>query len=163
VAVSADHGESFGQHNQRIHSFSVYEQAVHVPLVLLHPSLRGEQPARVADVAQHIDLAPTFLDALGIEAPADWQGRSLLRRTGEDRRAYFVATGNQVVLGLRDGGYKYHYYLADGREELFNLAADPGEMHNLAGKEGDRCSVYKRKLGGLVSYQRRFLAEHAAK
>src|SRR6185503_5542699 len=134
VAITADHGESFGQHNQRIHSFSVYESAVHVPLVLLHPSLRDEQPPRVADVARHIDIVPTLLDSLGIEAPADWQGRSLLRPedrgagfqpagkpdAGPGRSAYFFATGNQVILGLRDGPYKYHYHLSTGHEELFD-------------------------------------------
>ncbi len=175
VAVTSDHGESFGQHNQRIHSFSVYESAVHVPLVLLHPRLRGEQPPRVADVARHIDIAPTLLAALGIAAPADWQGESLMpwhghpahaSRAGSpcrDRRAYFFATGNQVVLGLRDGPYKYHYHLSTGHEELFDLTADPGENDNLAADQKGRCAAYKRKLGGFVSYQRRFLAEHRAK
>lgn len=158
VAVTADHGESFGQHNQTIHSFSVYEQAVHVPLILLHPRLRDTQPARVADVAQHIDIAPTLLDAVGIARPPAWQGRSLLRpEERADHRAYFFATGNQVVLGLRDGPFKYHYYLADGREELFDLAADLGETSNLAEEQADRCAAYRRKLGGFVQYQRRFL------
>jgi arylsulfatase A-like enzyme len=178
VAVTADHGESFGQHNQRIHSFSVYESAVHVPLVLLHAALRNEQPPRVADVARHIDIAPTLLDALGIEAPADWQGRSLLtwgrrsylpdRQEGPPHEppqntAYFFATGNQVILGLRRGQYKYHYHLATGHEELFDLSADPGETTNLAAEDQQRCAAYKRKLGGFVSYQRRFLAEHRAR
>jgi arylsulfatase A-like enzyme len=183
VAVTSDHGESFGQHNQRIHSFSVYESAVHVPLVLLHPELREEQPPRIADVAGHIDVAPTLLAALGIDAPADWQGRSLLRSAGfqpaqigevgavddsleacaTDRRIYFFATGNQVILGLRDGPFKYHYHLSTGHEELFELPSDPGEMHNLAAEQPDRCAAYKRKLGGFVSYQRRFMAEHRAK
>ncbi len=178
VAVTADHGESFGQHNQRIHSFSVYESAVHVPLVLLHPRLRDDHPPRVADVARHIDIAPTLLAALGIDAPADWQGESLLSWHGHpahasraasagslrhDRRAYFFATGNQVILGLRDGPYKYHYHLSTGHEELFDLTADPGETENLAADHETRCADYKRKLGGFVSYQRRFLAERRAK
>jgi arylsulfatase A-like enzyme len=137
--------------------------------VLLHPALRDDQPPRVPDVAQHIDIAPTLLDVLGIEPPADWQGRSLLRReeTANDLsrggRAYFIATGNQVVLGLRDGPYKYHYYLSSGHEELFDLTGDAAEMHNLAALRPDRCAGYKRKLGGLVSHQRRFLARHSAK
>jgi arylsulfatase A-like enzyme len=176
VVVTADHGESFGQHNQRIHSFSLYEPAVHVPLVLLYPALRGQHPPRVTEVAGHIDIAPTLLDALGIEAPADWQGCSLLRRgAGQpadvgrsatpsyDRRIYFFATGNQVVLGLRDGPYKYHYHLATAHEELFDLSADRAELHNLASDDPARCVGYKRKLGGFVSYQRRFLAEHRAR
>jgi arylsulfatase A-like enzyme len=169
VAVTSDHGESFGQHNQRIHSFSVYESAVHVPLVLLHPELREEQPPRIADVAGHIDVAPTLLAAL---RSAGFQPAQIgevgavddsLEACATDRRIYFFATGNQVILGLRDGPFKYHYHLSTGHEELFELPSDPGEMHNLAAEQPDRCATYKRKLGGFVSYQRRFMAEHRAK
>ena len=77
VAITSDHGESFGQHNQMQHAFGVYEQTVHVPLVMLHPALE-EMPRRSPAVARHLDIAPTLLDSLDIPAPAEWQGRSLL-------------------------------------------------------------------------------------
>ncbi|MEX2559222.1 MAG: sulfatase [Pirellulales bacterium] len=158
VVVTSDHGESFGQHNQRVHSFGVYEQTVHVPLLVLHPSL-AELPRRNAALAQHIDIAPTILDLLGIPAPAEWQGRSLF--SGPPReRAYFLAVGNEVVLGLRDGRFKYHYYVDTTREELFDLEADPGELTNLADCERDRCRSYRSRLGGMVAHQRAYLARH---
>ena len=72
VVVTSDHGESFGQHNQRIHSFCIYEPAVHVPLVLLHPALK-EAPRRVDSIVQHIDIAPTLLDWLGHERPVQFR------------------------------------------------------------------------------------------
>ena len=161
IAVTADHGESFGQHNQRTHSFGIYEPTVHVPLVLLHPSLK-DFPRRQAAVGRHLDIAPTLLDLIGVPAPGEWQGASLLR-PGSPERVYFLSVGNEVVLGLRDGDYKYHYYVDTARQELFHLADDPGELRNLADDEPDRSAGYRHRLGGWVSCQREFLAEHGVK
>ncbi|MHB1034862.1 MAG: LTA synthase family protein [Pirellulales bacterium] len=162
IAVTGDHGEAFGQHGQRVHSFGVYEENVHVPLVLLYPGLvdaRVDKPP-MAPVRQQIDLAPTLLDLVGVSAPQAWQGRSVF---GPERpRAYFFTVGNEVLIGLREGNLKYHYCVETGREELFDLAADPREMDNLAPRQPERCKVYRNRVGGLVQFQRRFLAEHGA-
>ena len=161
IAVTADHGESFGQHNQRTHSFGIYEQTVHVPLVLLHASLK-ELPGRNENVGRHIDVAPTLLDVLNIPVPDGWQGASLFR-SRDDQRAYFLSVGNEVVLGLRDDRYKYHYYVDTSQEELFDLATDPAESQNLATAEPERAREYRRRLGGWVTYQREFLAKHGVR
>ncbi|HWB14595.1 MAG TPA: sulfatase-like hydrolase/transferase [Pirellulales bacterium] len=160
IAITADHGESFGEHNQRTHSFGIYEQTVHVPLVLLHASLK-DMPRRDDNVGRHIDIAPTLLDLLNVPAPAVWQGRSLFRE--RDRRAYFLSVGNEVVLGLRDGRYKYHYYVDTSLEELFDLQTDRAESQNLATAEPERARQYRRRLGGWVTYQREFLAKHGVR
>jgi arylsulfatase A-like enzyme len=160
VAVTSDHGESFGQHGQRVHSFGIYEPTVHVPLVLLHPSLK-DMPRRSQRVGRHVDIAPTLLGLLGVPAPAAWQGRNLLvENEGEANRAYFLCVGNEVVLGLREGDLKYHYYVDTAREELFDLAKDPAEEHSLARKQPERCREFRARLGGMVTYQREFLAKH---
>jgi phosphoglycerol transferase MdoB-like AlkP superfamily enzyme len=161
IVVTTDHGESFGQHNQREHMFGVYQPNVHIPLVLLHPSLAG-LPKRIAGVREQIDLAPTILDLLGYEAPPQWQGRNLFRRS-QGRPAYFMCVGNSVVLGLRDENLKYHYYVDSGSEELFDLSTDPGEQHNLASQDPARCAEYRQRVGGLVQYQRRYLAQHGVR
>ncbi|HQU43722.1 MAG TPA: sulfatase-like hydrolase/transferase [Pirellulales bacterium] len=161
VAVTGDHGESFGQHNLRTHSFGIYEQAVHVPLVLLHPGL-SEMPRQNDNVGRHIDVAPTLLDVLNVPAPQEWQGESLFRER-DGQRAYFLSVGHEVVLGLRDGQYKYHYYVDTSHEELFDLSRDPREMENLATAEPERVRAYRARLGGWVTYQREFLAKHGVR
>lgn len=160
VAITADHGESFGEHGQRMHSFCQYEQDVHVPLVLLYEGFAG-QARREASIGQHIDIAPTLLHLLGIDPPQQWQGQSLFD-TNRLPRAYFISVGNEVVLGVRDGPYKYSYYVDDRREELFDLSTDPKETRNLAESQPERCRGLRARVAGLVSYQRAFLARHGA-
>jgi arylsulfatase A-like enzyme len=160
VVITSDHGEAFGQHNQRSHNFGVYEPNVHIPLVMLHPSLK-DLPRRIESPREQIDLAPTVLDMLGYKSPGVWQGRNLFR-PDDGRPAYFYCVGNCVVLGLRDGAYKYHFYVDSGEEELFDMKADPRETKNIAAKHPDRCRDYQRRVGGLARYQRIFLAKHGS-
>lgn len=160
VIVTSDNGEAFGQHNQRSHNFGIYECNVHLPLVLFHPSLKS-YPRRIEAPREQIDIAPTMLDALNIPSPAVWQGRNLFRQ-GDDRPAYFFCVGNDVQIGLRHGKWKYHYYVGSDEEELFDVAADPGEKHNLAQDHPDLCAGYRKRVAGLAKYQRPFLRAHGA-
>jgi phosphoglycerol transferase MdoB-like AlkP superfamily enzyme len=160
IIITGDNGEAFGQHNQRTHNFGVYDCNVHLPLVMLHPSLKN-MPRRAHGPREQIDLAPTVLDFLGIKSPGVWQGRNLFR-PDDDRPAYFYCVGNSVVVGLRHGPYKYHFYVDSGLEELFDVGADPREAINLALQHPERCRDYRRRVGGLARYQRRFLAEHGS-
>jgi arylsulfatase A-like enzyme len=157
VVITADHGEAFGQHGQWTHGFGVYEPNVRVPLVLLHPSLRGA-PRRVAELRQAVDVPPTITRLLRVPGSFLWQGNDLFRDDDRAQRAYFFSLGRNVVLGLRDGPFKYHYYVRTGREELYDLHRDPGEEHNLAAAHPQRCREYRRRVGGFVQHQRQFLA-----
>jgi lipoteichoic acid synthase len=160
VAITGDHGEVFGQHGQRVHSFGIYQENVRVPVVLLHPSLAAG-PRRYADVSQQIDLPATLLGMLDVPAHESWQGRDLLHE-GALPRAYFFSTGNEVLLGLREGNLKYHYHVTGGHEELFDLAADPRESVNVAARHPEKCTEFRRRVGGLVRAQREFLAAHGS-
>jgi arylsulfatase A-like enzyme len=160
VVVTSDHGESFGQHSQWVHGFGVYQPQIVVPLVMFHPSLR-DMPRRTSDVRQQIDIAPTLLHLLGRPIPADWQGQSLFA-SGQPR-AYFSALGVRFNFGLRDGKYKYHYYINSGVDELFDLSSDPDELTDLAASHPELCRQYRRRLAGLVRYQTRYLSQRGVK
>ena len=88
VVFTSDHGEAFGEHGVFLHD-DLYRETLHVPLVLRFP---GRLPAgrRVDARARLLDLMPTVLDLLGVPAPADVQGRSLVplvaRRDRRPRR-----------------------------------------------------------------------------
>ncbi len=148
LVVTADHGESFGQHAQRIHSFALYEPAVRVPLVLLYPgwSRPGEQ---VNHVVQQVDLLPSLLQWLGVPLPAELDGWHL-GAAAPGRVVPLVATGNGILFGARQGPWKYHYHLESGREELYRLDRDPGERANLARQHPRRCEQLRRAATQLL-------------
>jgi phosphoglycerol transferase MdoB-like AlkP superfamily enzyme len=77
VVVFGDHGQAFGQHPGNFaHSLALYEENVGVPLIF---SVPGAGAARIARTASLVDVAPTVLERLGVEAPAEVEGASLLR------------------------------------------------------------------------------------
>src|SRR5262245_37073788 len=75
VVVVGDHGESLGEHEEQSHGFFIYDADVHIPLILAGPGV----PERVVnDQVRIVDVMPTVLDLLGVEAPGAVQGKSLL-------------------------------------------------------------------------------------
>ena len=162
VVVVGDHGEAFGQHDQWVHASQLYEENVHVPLVLMNPELfHGEQLPVVGGL---IDVAPTVLETLGFTAPPGWQGRSLwtTRRSG---RVYFFASRSDHLFGLREGDTKVIYDAEDGHFEIYDLSTDPRETVNLARKRRAAIPLWEQRLATWVQYQagmmRRLAAEKA--
>ncbi len=111
--IFGDHGEAFGQHPGNFgHTIFIYEENVHVPFFIVAPGLI-QDPVRVGRVASLIDAAPTILDLLGIAAPPDYQGSSLLN--AEPRMALFFTDYSLAFLGLRDGDWKFIHDVESGR------------------------------------------------
>jgi arylsulfatase A-like enzyme len=75
VVVTADHGEEFKDHGFMGHDFTLYDEVIRVPLIVLAPGARA--PAQRREVVELIDVAPTVLDVAGIAPPASFVGRSL--------------------------------------------------------------------------------------
>jgi lipoteichoic acid synthase len=67
VVVAGDHGEAFGQHGQLTHASHVYDENVHVPLLLVGPGLDARRQATIAGL---VDIAPTVLHLAGLSSPA---------------------------------------------------------------------------------------------
>jgi len=140
VVFTSDHGESLGAHGELTHGLLAYDATLHVPLLLAGPGVPSG--ARSEVLARQIDVAPTLLDALGLDVPPELPGRSLLPRRGvpdppdEDVWDYFESRGPVVSLGwapiegVRNGRWKYTAKPLP--EELYDVIADPREEDNRA-------------------------------
>jgi arylsulfatase A-like enzyme len=154
--VFGDHGEAFGQHEGNYgHTFNLYDENVHVPMLIAAPGLVVRQ-VRSRRVVSLVDVAPTVLDLAGLPAPEIYQGQSMLAPGA--RMALFFADYSLRWIGLRDGSLKVIHALDSGRSSLFDLDADPGERVNLADRHSERVRWYVENLKGWSAAQKQRFA-----
>jgi arylsulfatase A-like enzyme/Tfp pilus assembly protein PilF len=140
VVLTADHGESLGEHGEMTHGIFAYEPTLRVPLVIHAPRLW--RPRVVAPPVRHVDVLPTVLDALGLAAPADLAGHSLLPALAGSAPPAAPVYFESLSSAKNRGWAPLFGTVAEGRKyvdlplpELYDLAADPGETRNLAATE----------------------------
>jgi arylsulfatase A-like enzyme/Flp pilus assembly protein TadD len=130
IVLTADHGESLGEHGETTHGLFAYNATLSVPLVF---NARPFSPATIDVPVSHADLMPTILDLVGVPLAAPVDGQSLARTPPADRPLYFEALdaslthGWAPLRGIMQGGWKY-IDLPDA--ELYELPADPRELRN---------------------------------
>ncbi|MGN0086463.1 MAG: sulfatase [Alloprevotella sp.] len=143
VVYTSDQGFYMGEHGWFDKRF-IYEESLSTPLVMRLPkSLKAK--GDISEPVQNIDYAPTFLDLAGAPIPDDIQGRSLLpllqgKHPKSWRKAvyyhYYEYPAEHAVkrhYGIRttDGWKLVHFYNDIDAWELYNLNADPKELHNI--------------------------------
>ena len=147
IALTSDHGESLGAHGENTHGIFIYDETIHVPLVikLPHGATTGKRIEARVELA---DIVPTVLGSVGIGVPEAVQGQSLLgflkpgsvegdaaAAAWQDRGAYSQADYGHLAFAwsaeqsLRSGKY---LYIQAPRRELYDDAVDPRAAHNLA-------------------------------
>jgi arylsulfatase len=139
VIVTSDHGAAFGQHGRFLHSSTLYEEMIRVPLVFRLPESDGLEARRIPEPVALVDLLPTIVDIFHLADVdrLDLDGRSLLPliegRTAQlPRRMIFARTLRQVA-GI-DGQHKLILPTTLGAveaPELYELREDPDERKNL--------------------------------
>ncbi len=150
IVIVADHGESLGEHGEATHGLFAYEATLRIPLIVAGPSIR---PAVVGAAAGQVDLVPTVLDLLGVQNPAQVDGRSLLAALrGEpvaDRPLYFEALDSYLarnwapLTGVVGDGWKY---IDLPEPELYDLRSDPAELRNRIGSDTPRAAALGKRL-----------------
>jgi arylsulfatase A-like enzyme/Flp pilus assembly protein TadD len=136
IVIASDHGQSLGAHGEDFHGVFVYDETVHVPLLLKLP--QNQNPGkRVTAKARLVDVAPTVLEIAGVPVPSQMQGQSLLRiaRTNADQAVYSSTDFPQRAFGwsaLESWRAGKYLYIKAPRPELYDLSADPGATRNLA-------------------------------
>ena len=146
VLVVGDHGESLTEHDYYFnHGAHLYGPSMHVPLVISAPG-RWPTGTRVDQVVENVDLLPTLLGLMTLPQPPGLPGEDLapLARSeaegdGQALTICFDREANKATgefmryrrVGIRKGSLSF-VYREEGPEELYDLAADPGEIVNLA-------------------------------
>jgi arylsulfatase A-like enzyme/HEAT repeat protein len=147
VILAADHGEEFDEHGGRYHGSTLYEEQLHIPLII---SVPGVAPGLVTDQVELIDVTPTVLNLLDIPVPARMRGTDLgpwlatppapasrlppAFAEVEDRRMV-VWRNEKLICDLHWGFCAY-----------YDLATDPGEKHNLAEERPARAAAMRALL-----------------
>jgi tetratricopeptide (TPR) repeat protein len=160
VVVTADHGESLGEHGELTHGMFAYESTLRVPLIIARvtpAATRARTTARVVDTpARHIDVVPTVLDAVGVDSRDTLPGISLAGAirgdAPSDRPAYFESMTYNLVRGwapLRGVIAGKSKYIDLPIPELYDLAVDPIEAQNLAEREREQRDVMANLLRGF--------------
>ncbi len=156
VILFSDHGEAFGEHRFYFHGQALYDEVLHVPLIVKVP---GVKPRKVDRRVALIDIAPTILELMGQTPPAHFQGRSLLplargeapagaRDIGAELSPYPAwPKGQRALIGEK---YKVIHRVTQNRYEVYDLAADPREKKNLAMSNPALLKKMKKRLAAFV-------------
>ncbi len=150
VVLTADHGESLGEHGEATHGMFAYESTLHVPLIIARVGGRPRSSRGIVidTPARHIDIVPTVLDAIGAPADTSLGGTSLLPslrgQRNDSESSYFEAMSYNLVRGwapLRGVLRGHEKYIDLPIPELYELDKDPRESTNLVRQQSDRVRV----------------------
>ncbi len=158
IVLLSDHGEGLGDHGEQEHGLFLYDEVVHVPLVIKLAAGAGAG-RRIADLVQQIDLAPTILDLARAPIPGNLRGRSLkalLDGSGPLRPA---AVYSEALLGRYHFGWSGIWSLTDQRyrfvkaprEELYDRDRDPRDTDNRAERQPGVRRAMRAALDRMVA------------
>ena len=158
--ITADHGEGLGGHSEGGHAAQVYQEQLHIPLLVHRPD-GGLAAGRFPDLVRQVDVFPTLVEAIGAPLPAgasEIRGASLLpllrgeAERPEARTAFSVnerKPEHAVLYALQDGRHKFVLEV-DGKDRLYALTEDPREGVNLAGGGSALEDAWRERTRALV-------------
>ncbi len=158
VVLVGDHGEGLNDHDEFQHGFFVHETDLHVPLLMNCPGLvpAGRQ---VGALVRTVDITPTILDLISARPVPDVQGVSLGPLvTGQHEDLQLAAYGEAPephtlfrlsrLRTLTAGDFKY---VLSSRPQLYNVALDPAEAHDLSEEKADLATALRNQLRTLIA------------
>ena len=165
IALNGDHGETLYEHECWFDHHGIYDNVLHVPLIIRYPS-KLPAGARVSGFNQHKDLLPTLLDLADLAQPAaedslQFDGRSLMSLVNGDVASFESEFYISECTWMRKHGWRtpswkliialepdFHFKPAI---ELYNLAEDPAENHNLAEELPEVVADLRRRMEAFIA------------
>ncbi len=166
IILTADHGESLTEHDIYFDHHGLYNETIHIPLILRYAGL--PQGKVVKGFVQHPDITPTILDILEIKSDEDYDGKSLTpliyRNEQINPTIYAEETHSEIKQTVatpkykyirapskKDAVCKYCHTIHGGIEELYDLAKDPGETINVVDKHPAEVEKLKNDLAQRIT------------
>ncbi len=147
VVLVADHGEGLGDHSIRKHTKALYQQQLHVPLIIRVPGMTG---ARHSETVPLIDLAPTLTELLGLPLPEQFMGKPIPYANGftplTDRTVISETRRFADLRSVVRRGWKLLVDLESDDQLLYHIAEDPLERVNLSEAEPERLAELNAAL-----------------
>ena len=161
IIITADHGEEFKEHGDFSHIAKLYDELIHVPLIIKGSQIQSN--ISIDNIVSLIDLAPTILDYLHLPPCKKFVGESLLPLILNDNGPYSkkwvisetLRSNGKVSLSIKEGkgiisirteGWKYIINEDTKERELYDLNKDPKETINLYTVETERCREYENLI-----------------
>lgn len=153
VVITADHGEGFMEHGMLLHGNSLYQELLHVPLIIKGPGLPGK--TMVKDTVSQVDILPTLLDLAGIPKRDALSGRSLKsflsKKPSRDDARILISTmrfrrGEYNLTAARQGPWKLVRSERTGEAVLYNLFDDPLERSDCSSTNKEIVTVLSKAI-----------------
>jgi arylsulfatase A-like enzyme len=156
--VLGDNGEAFYEHGFGNHSGPMYEEVVRTLAFMKLPANRQQT---IEMPVSHIDIAATIPQAVGIELPWSFQGRSVFSEDC-DRPVYMFSNAIVGQFGIVDWPWKYLMTTYPyQRQELYNLLEDPGETEDVVARFGEHSTRLREELEDWALVQERYYSNGA--
>lgn len=169
VVLNSDHGETLYDHDCYFDHHGMYDQTLHVPLILRFPG-KIPEGKRVAGYNSHQDLVPTLLELMGVESGIAFDGKSLIPmikgKVPSHTSEYYITE----CTWMRKHGWRTpQWKLIEALEpdfhfkppvELYNLKEDPGELVNLADTEPKVVEFLHKRMVAWINWRKKVTGLH---
>ncbi|MBI1841293.1 MAG: sulfatase [Verrucomicrobia bacterium] len=172
VVFYSDHGDMFGKHGRFMRGGPLrgtfYDDVLRIPLIIQIPRLPAKS---IDDLVEVVDMAPTFLDLLGLPIPPSFKGRSFRaslegKEASKNSATPYVFAGSTFNPGMKNDFFKYPSVILSARSrewkmivervdypqgprettELYELTNDPQELRDLSGRRADKVSEMREAM-----------------
>lgn len=157
IAFTADHGEEFYEHGGWWHGLTLYDEQIHVPLLV---KMAGQTEHIVdTDLARTLDIGPTLIRAAGFDVPEVMQGIDLYSEPAnrpkfvyseEDHEGNILRAGRNTTWKLMEANAGNPRGLAT--TSFFNLAEDPGQIENIAAQEPEKVALASNRIAQVAEW-----------
>jgi hypothetical protein len=154
IIITADHGEEFWEHGGYEHGHQLYDEVLHVPLIIHGVGFPAGK--RFDGLCSNFDLFPTIHEWLGLEPPGEINAVSLydlMEGRIEPESRYLLS--EQLCYGIEQKGittdrYRYIFHTFDGSEELYDCSDDPGMLSDVASDRRSMARQYRYLVKGFT-------------